>query len=181
MFYKKQKKHRHSGRKSPKITGILRKKHDRTESRSPKDKIVLKTCMRLVSHFRNLHENKGLGFHTRLFSHMLHPEREFVFAGRSVNVNQDTDTHPEHIVPCAVLISECRRMISQGATDEQIAPLLAKHWKIATITVAEKNYLDFELGYKSKMPDGWTFEEGDTFARLHAAKIVLGNPAHPTP
>ena len=72
-------------------------------------------------------------------------------------------------------------MISQGAADEQIAPLLAKHWKIATITVAEKNYLDFELGYKSKMPDGWTFEEGDTFARLHAAKIVLGNPAHPTP
>ena len=103
-----------------------------------KTQIVLKTCILLVSHFRNLHENKGLGFHTRLFSHMLHPEREFVFAGRSVNVNQDTDTHPEHIVPCAVLISECRRMISQGATDEQIAPLLAKHWKIATITVAEK-------------------------------------------
>lgn len=146
-----------------------------------KTQIVLKTCILLVSHFRNLHENKGLGFHTRLFSHILHPEREFVFAGRSVNVNQDTDTHPEHIVPCAVLISECRRMISQGATDKQIAPLLAKHWKIATITVAEKNYLDFELGYKSKMPDGWTFEEGDTFARLHAAKIVLGNPAHPTP
>ena len=92
-----------------------------------KTQIVLKTCILLVSHFRNLHENKGLGFHTRLFSHILHPEREFVFAGRSVNVNQDTDTHPEHIVPCAVLISECRRMISQGATDEQIAPLLAKH------------------------------------------------------
>ena len=62
-----------------------------------KTQIVLKTCILLVSHFRNLHENKGLGFHTRLFSHILHPEREFVFAGRSVNVNQDTDTHPEHI------------------------------------------------------------------------------------
>jgi hypothetical protein len=109
---------------------------------------------------------------------MLHPEQDFVFAGRSAAVQPDSKIHPEHVVPCAVLISECRRMIAEGAADAQIAPLLAKHWKVATITTDEQKRLDQKHGYKSKMPPGWRFEDGDTFARFHAATppIVLIPP-----
>lgn len=135
--------------------------------------IVLKTCTLLVAHFRHLLEHGGSGFHTRLFSHMLHPEVQFVFAGTSIAVQPGVPTHPEHVVPCAVLISECRRMIQEGAPDAQIAALLARHWKLATITKEEQRHLDYHWGYKSKMPPGWRFEDGDTFARFRAANIVL--------
>lgn len=139
----------------------------------PVHPVVLATCALLVAHFRNLHEQGGKGFHTRLFSHMLHPEQHFVFAGRSAAVQPGVPTHPEHVVPCAVLISECRRLITEGATDTYITTLLAKHWKVATITKAEQQRLDIALGYKSKMPTGWRFEDGDTFARLQTADIAL--------
>lgn len=139
----------------------------------PANPVVLKTCTLLVAHFRNLHEQGSKGFHTRLFSHMLHPEQHFVFAGRSAAVQPGIPTHPEHVVPCAVLISECRRLITEGATDAHIAALLAKHWKVATITKKEQQDLDSKLGFKSRMPPGWRFEDGDTFARLHAAEITL--------
>lgn len=136
--------------------------------------IVLKTCRLLVSHFRNLVEHGDLGFHTRLFSHMLHPEPRFVFAGVSQAVTEDTPTHPEHVVPCAKLITECQRLIREGIlSDEEIASLLAKHWKVATITKEEQRRLDYELGFKSDMPPEWRFEDGDTFARLSRAGIVL--------
>ncbi len=139
--------------------------------------IVLKTCTLLVAHFRHLLEHGGAGFHTRLFSHMLHPEARFVFAGKSIAAQPGVPIHPEHVVPCAVLISECKRMIQEGAPDAQIAPLLAKHWKLATITKKEQQALDYQWGYKSRMPPGWRFEDGDTFARFHAASIVLAKQA----
>jgi hypothetical protein len=141
---------------------------------SGNSEIVRKTCSLLVSHFRNLGEHGDIGFNTRLFSHMLHPEDRFVFAGISQAVSTDTLTHPEHVVPCATLITECKRMIGEGAySDEAIASLLQQHWKVATITKDEQRRLDFELGYKSKMPPGWRFEDGDTFERFKRAQIVL--------
>lgn len=105
---------------------------------------------------------------------MLHPEEEFVYVGKSKKVDADTPTHPEHAVPCAKLITECQRLIREGKhSDEQIASLLQKHWKVATITKEEQKHLDSGLGYKSEMPDGWTFENGDTFARFKLAGIVI--------
>ena len=136
--------------------------------------IVYETCVILVRHFRNLIKGGRRGFHSRIFSYMLHPEDEFVNAGRSVKATTETPTHPEHVVPCAVLISESCRLIEEGAlSDEEIASLLQKHWKIATIAKFEQEYLDSELKYKSVMPSGWTFENGDTFARLDEAGISL--------
>lgn len=136
--------------------------------------IVRKTCLLLVSHFRNLGGPGNYGYNTRLFSHILHPENRFVFAGISQAVTSETPTHPEHVVPCATLITECQRMIHEGDhSDESIALLLQKHWKVATITKEEQRRLDHELGYKSRMPPGWTFEDGDTFERFKRANIVL--------
>jgi hypothetical protein len=108
---------------------------------------------------------------------MLHPEKEFVYAGHSAKVTTETskrDTHPEHVVPCATLITECQRLIKAGThSDEAIAVLLQQHWKVATITKEERVVLDYKFGYKSNMPTNWTFETGNTFARFVEAEIVL--------
>jgi hypothetical protein len=105
---------------------------------------------------------------------MLHPECEFVFAGISTKVGTDTPTHPEHVVPCAMLVTECQRLIKEGkCSNQEIARLLQKHWRVAIITKDEQKRLDSDLKLKSKMPPGWRFENGDTFARLTIAKIEL--------
>lgn len=141
--------------------------------------IVYETCLLLVTHFRNLVQlsKNGYGFNSRIFSHILHPEKEFVYAGQSEKVTTETPTRPEHVVPCAVLRDECKRLIKAGThSDEQIAQLLQKHWKIAIITKKEQETLDFELGYKSIMPNSWTFETGNTFERFKRANIILLHP-----
>jgi hypothetical protein len=138
--------------------------------------IVYETCLLLVKHFRHLLQlkNGAAHFHTRLFSHMLHPEEHFVGAGTSQAVGVDTPTHWEHIVPCATLMGECRRLLREGKlSDAQIAALLHKHWKVALITQGEQRYLDHVLGLKTTMPPKWTFENGDTFDRFTLANIVL--------
>ena len=142
--------------------------------------IVYATCLLLVAHFRNLIQfsSNNLGFHTRVFSHMLHPEKDFVYAGKSKKVTSETPTHPEHVVPCATLVTECQRLIKAGThSDEAIAALLQKHWKLATITKGEQETLDAKskLGYKSSMPPDWTLETGDTFERFKRAGIDLEN------
>lgn len=138
--------------------------------------IVLETCLVLVRHFRTLLRlNKDeLGFHTRLFSHTLHPERSFVYAGKSEDSLSDSRPHPEHVVPCVILITECKRLIKAGTySDGDIAEMLQKHWKVADISKREQRHLDVDLRLKSRMPDDWTFEDGDTFARLKCAGISL--------
>lgn len=148
-----------------------------------KDEAVYKTSLLLVQHFRNMNSHSEVrkkkslgqsGFHTRVFSHMLHPEKEFVFLGISTELKKDERHHPEHVVPCVVLITECRRLIEESHPDEYIAKLLQKHWKVAHITKEQAKKLDEKpLSLKSSMPDGWNFETGDTLARLEKAGIVL--------
>lgn len=147
----------------------------------PDPDVVYATCVLLVAHFRNLIQfsKNNLGFHTRIFSHMLHPEKEFVYAGKSEKVTSETPTHPEHVVPCATLVTECQRLIRAGThSDQAIAVLLQKHWKVATITKEEQEILDAKskFGYKSTMPPDWTFETGNTFARFIEARIVMVTP-----
>ncbi|KXU32319.1 hypothetical protein A0J57_11155 [Sphingobium sp. 22B] len=54
-----------------------------------------------------------------------------------------------------------------------VAKLLERHLKIVMISKAERQRLDFELGLKVCMPEGWSFddENADPFARLSAAGI----------
>ena len=139
-----------------------------------KEDIVYRTCLVLTRHIRNQVEENRNGNHTRIFSHLLHPEIDFVYLGKSTKVTPETNTHPEHVVPCAVLLLETRRLIEESKIrDDEIAKLLQKHWKIAIITKEEANILDRDLGYKSIMPIGWSFEHGDTMARLKEGNITL--------
>jgi hypothetical protein len=141
-----------------------------------KEVLVEKTCLLLIQHFRNLIDAGTVGFNSRIFQHMLHWEFDFVGIGHSPEVTLESGIHPEHVVPCAVLINESRRLIEQGRlSDEKIAKLLQKHWKIARITPEQAGYIDGKegLGYKHTMPSGWDFETGETLARLNAAKITI--------
>ena len=138
-----------------------------------KEDLVYKTCLVIIQHFKNLIEYGSKGFHSRIFEYLLHPQYEYVGAGKSKEVKEGSDPYPEHVVPCAVLRDETKRLIKENRNDEYIAKMLQKHWKVAMITQEQANYLDKKLGYKSTMPDGWNFEIGDTFARLKAANIIL--------
>ncbi|MBS9780289.1 MAG: hypothetical protein KGV51_06655 [Moraxellaceae bacterium] len=141
---------------------------------------VYKTALLLVEHFSNCieRESKGLptGFHSRIFSTMLHPENEFVTIGKVKEVEDIKSAHPEHIVPCSVIGYEAYRLIEEGKSKEEIAKLITKHWKIVYITKEQADLLDTKKGInmKSRMPDDWQFEDGDTFARLKLAGIIQG-------
>ena len=136
-------------------------------------------CQLLVGFFRKHveEEDKGQpkGLHSRIFQYVLHPEKDYVYYGASESASEDAPNHPEHVVPCAVLISECCRLVREKKTDDEIVPLLMKHWKIVAITKDEQGRLDNKhgLNLKSSMPKGWSFETGDTFERLVEAEIKV--------
>lgn len=142
-----------------------------------KEKEVLKASLHLVRHFKDCleREEKGLpkGFNSRIFNFMLHPEADFVGIGRSQAVIDGEPVHPEHVVPCAKMIEECCRLIKNNMAEIDIATLLSKHWKIAYISKSQAAYIDYDLGWKDKMPAGWRFEDGETYERLNRAGIYL--------
>lgn len=143
-----------------------------------KNESVYRASLLLVQHFKDCLERDGKGFHSRVFSHFLHPEVDFVGAGRSQEVIDGEPVHPEHVVPCAVLYEEACRLINGGTPDTEIARLMSKHWKIALISKKQANHLDTKranggLGLKNTMPSDWRFESGDTFERLKLAGIEL--------
>lgn len=143
-------------------------------TRFSNDEIVYRTCKTVVQLIRNHFDEDRGGIHSRVFSHMLHPERNFVCIGQSEAVRSGEKAHPEHVVPCKVLIQEILRLLSEKRLpDDEIATLLQKHWKIALISKEQAKHIDFDLAFKSKMPNGWKFETGDTLARLQSAKISL--------
>lgn len=138
------------------------------------DDILLRACKVLVQNFANQVEEGREVVHTRIFNFFLHPEGRYVYYGSSASATAETKNHREHAVPCAILIRECFRLIREEKLGhDQIARLLKKHWKIVKITKEESKNIDSELGYRSTMPDGWSFEEGDTFERFKLAEIEL--------
>lgn len=136
---------------------------------------VYKTALVLLSHLKNCIESGNEGIHSRLFSHILHPEKNYILCGQSQEVIDNAPIHPEHVVPCAVLRDESFRLLKEGKDLNLIASLLTKHWKLAYISKDQASFLDSKdkLNLKYTMPEGWCFEHGDTFARLEKAGIKL--------
>ncbi len=139
-----------------------------------KSESTFRASLLLVKHFKDCIE-RGNGFHSRIFTYFLHPEADFVGVGQSQDVIDGEPIHPEHVVPCAVLIEETCRLIALEKPEEYIARLLSKHWKIVFISKNEAMHLDSKhgLNMKHRMPDGWDFESGNTYERLNIAKINL--------
>lgn len=139
-----------------------------------KEEVHYRACRVLISLFRDQIESGKNCVHSRIFNYVLHPEKDYVGCGVSLEARAGDSLHNEHIVPCIVLIKECFRLIKEkNHSDDEIAKLLQKHWKIATISKNEAKQLDSELKLKSKMPEGWRFEDGDTFARIKLAGVKI--------
>lgn len=137
---------------------------------------VYATCQLLVEHFKNINslDSNGLGFHSRLFSHVLHPEEKFILEGRTEGVIAGEPSRLEHLVPCVLLYTETKRLLKEGRlSSDEIAKLLQRHWRVARITKIEQELLDNKHGLKSTMPVGWDYETGSTLARLNVAEIKL--------
>lgn len=108
-----------------------------------KDEMHLRACRALVALFRDQVEEGSRCVHSRIFNYVLHPESKYVSCGSSQEANSGLPTHPEHVVPCAFLIKECFRLIEEdNHSEDEIAKLLQKHWKIATISKPEAKKLD---------------------------------------
>ena len=103
---------------------------------------------------------------TRLLMEPIIPDK-FVLYGKS----KKGANRREHVVPRVVLCREAHDMFTRGASIEAVADLLKRHLKIVLISKEEQLHLDHTIGLKQRMPDGWSFEGGCTFARLRAANI----------
>jgi len=138
-----------------------------------KDEILFKTCQ-LVVQWVKLHvDDRRGGLHTRIFSHILNPELDYVCAGisREAFEADRSARYFEHVVPCRTLIVELRRLVAcNERSADEIASMLMKHWKVALITKDQAREIDRH--YKSEMPEGWTFETGDTMARLSGIELL---------
>jgi hypothetical protein len=93
---------------------------------------------------------------------------EFVTVGES----KAGAEYREHVVPRIMLVNEACRMYLDGCTVQEVTDLLEKYLKVVLITKGEADRLDLKenLGLK-KMPEEWSFKDGDEFAGLHAANI----------
>ena len=144
-----------------------------------KQEIIYQTSLILAEHFSNCIERKKLGIpsgvHSRIFSHILHPEAEFVAVGRSQEVVNGAISHPEHIVPCSTILWESLRLLEEGRSKEEVARLIAKHWKIVFISKDEAKFIDTKKGLNLQygMPEIWNFETDDSFERLNLAGIKV--------
>lgn len=106
--------------------------------------------------------------HSRLLDEPLIPNH-VITVGRSRSAAE----HREHVVPLALIRNQCEKMFTMGTELSEVARLLARHLKIVMISKAERQRIDFDLGLKVSMPEGWSFEDenADPFARLKAAGI----------
>jgi identified by metaGeneAnnotator len=144
-----------------------------------KNKLIFQTCLLLVRHITHLVEyekNTGvrIGYHSRIFDSLLHPQEHFVCLGKSEKLSKDVQSRIEHIVPCAYMIETLERLIkAKKYTEEELAHALQKNWKVAHITKEEANFMDFNLKLKSVMPEDWDFMTGRPEVRLELAGIKL--------
>lgn len=106
--------------------------------------------------------------HSRLLDEPLIPNY-IILAGHSLSGAE----YREHVVPLALIRDHCEKMFSLGTDLSTVAKLLKRHLKVVMISKAERYRIDFDLGLKVRMPEGWTFDDegADPFARLNVAGV----------
>jgi identified by metaGeneAnnotator len=144
-----------------------------------KNELVFQTCLLLVRYFTNLVEYEKstgtrIGYHSRIFDPLLHPQEQFIFLGKSEKLLNGVQSRIEHVVPCAYMTKKLEGLIKENKyTEEELAHALQKNWKVAHITKEEADFMDFDLKLKSTMPEDWDFMTGRPEIRLEAAGIKL--------
>ena len=144
-----------------------------------KNELVFQTCLLLVRYFTNLVEYEKstgtrIGYHSRIFDPLLHPQEQFIFLGKSEKLLDGVQSRIEHVVPCAYMIEKLEGLINENKyTQEELAHALQKNWKVAHITKEEADFMDFDLKLKSTMSEDWDFMTGRPEIRLESAGIKL--------
>lgn len=108
-------------------------------------------------------ENRGA--HSRLLE-LLVPD---VYI--TVGVSKQGRGWREHLVPLAFIRDHCFSLFASGGSVEDAAKFIDEHLKVAHVTQAEREKLDFQYGFRNRMPEDW--KPGDFLARLTAAGIEL--------
>lgn len=139
------------------------------------EELIQRAFLRATRVMFGMWEERGSS-DTRLLDPPLIPD-QYVRVGESL----DGAEHREHVVPRKVICDECHKMFKEGtekgievdALIKLVADLIRKHLKIIHISMKEKECLDQgkQLNLRQSMPKGWSFESGDTYARLHEANI----------
>ena len=80
--------------------------------------------------------------------------------------------HGEHVIPLSMVFKRWLELIDDGVSAEEQRDFLEHHLEVVWITVAEQQKLDRELKLKSKMPEGWSWDDSK-YARLNHADIEL--------
>ncbi len=119
----------------------------------------------------------GAQAHSRVLE--LFVSAEFVPVGRG----KKGPGHREHVVPCVYLAEAALDLFVKGRTVDYVARWLRPYLVIVEISKPEQQYLDGAirkggLGLKNKMPDGWQFDTGCIFQRLHDAGIAFDHPSN---
>lgn len=138
-------------------------------SRFTRDELIDRAFLRVAQVMHGMWEEKGSS-DTRLLQEPLIPDT-YVVVGESL---AGTD-HREHVVPRAVICDHCHTMFAAGVDLDTVAKHIRRTLKIVRIARDEQIRLDRndQFGLKQKMPDGWSFETGDVFARLKVAQITF--------
>ena len=89
-----------------------------------------------------------------------------------VGISKKGGGHKEHVIPRIMICNRCHQLFSEGKSIEEVAAVIEKYLKVVHITKKEQHRLDVEQGLKTRMPEGWSFEnEDDPYARLRAVNI----------
>lgn len=87
------------------------------------------------------------------------------------NAKSPGSTYPEHVVPCTVLRDTATAAFEAGASVRDVAEWIESMMVVAWVDKAEARHLDYDLGWKDRMPPDWNPTSGCRYARLHVARI----------
>jgi hypothetical protein len=138
-----------------------------TEHQAAREELAAKTFLKVADAIHELWKQKGSS-DTRLLDRPWIPN-DMVTVGES-HAGKD---RREHLIPRMMICMRAREMFADGRSPDDVAAFLRAHVKIVLISKAEQERLDNKehLNLRQGMPDGWSFESGDVYARLTAAEI----------
>jgi hypothetical protein len=131
------------------------------------EELIERAFLRIAWNIHHMWEETGRS-DTRLLIEPLIPD-VFVIVGQS----KTGGTHKEHVVPRVKILEKCHDMFANGNSIETVAAFIRMFLKVVKISKEEQERLDkgINCNLRQKMPDGWSFENGDVFERLKSAEI----------
>lgn len=112
---------------------------------------------------------------TRAVDHFV--QRAWIPTGRA-HIPAGAERWFEHVVPCVFIFAECeRRFRADPGLDISVMSAWLKRYLVAVeIPKVVADQLDGPMGLKMVMPEGWNWEGGCVFERLHKANLSFDLP-----